>query len=68
MCWDRVVEKFHLLSEAFAEVSLRDERIHAVQELDTQPLAHFLNLLAKVRPAATFAKGTTVFSKSFDKA
>src|SRR5712671_4320542 len=35
MSWDRVVEKFHWLSEAFAEASLRDELIHAVQELDT---------------------------------
>jgi 2-methylcitrate dehydratase len=56
MSWDRVVEKFHWLSEAFAEASLRDELIHAVQELDTRPIANLLNLLAKVRPAATFRK------------
>jgi 2-methylcitrate dehydratase len=56
MSWDRVFEKFHWLSEAFAEASLRDELIHAVQELDTQPIANLLNLLTKVRPVATFRK------------
>jgi hypothetical protein len=43
MSWDRVVEKFHWLSEQFADASLRKELIHAVQELDAKPLSALLD-------------------------
>jgi 2-methylcitrate dehydratase len=56
MSWDRVVEKFHWLSEQFADASLRDELIHAVQELDAKPISALLDLLGMVRPTATFRK------------
>jgi 2-methylcitrate dehydratase len=38
MSWDRVVEKFHWLSEAFADENLRNRIIQAVQKLDVQPI------------------------------
>jgi 2-methylcitrate dehydratase len=56
MSWDRVVEKFHCLSEQFADPSLRNELIHAVQELDAKPISALLDLLGMVRPTATFRK------------
>jgi 2-methylcitrate dehydratase len=56
MSWDRVVEKFHWLSEQFADASLRDELIHAVQGLDAKPISALLDLLGMVRPTATFRK------------
>ena len=56
MSWDRVVEKFHWLSEQFADASLRDELIHTVQELDAKPISALLNLLGMVRPTAAFRK------------
>lgn len=45
MSWDRVVEKFHWLSERFADASLRYELIHAVQELDAKPISALLDLI-----------------------
>ena len=56
MSWYRVVEKFHWLCEQFADASLRDELIHAVQELDATPISALLNLLGLVRPTAAFRK------------
>ena len=56
MSWDRVVEKFHWLSEAFADESLRNRLIQAVQQLDAQPISDLVNLLAQVRPSAVFPK------------
>lgn len=38
MSWDRVVEKFHWLSEAFADKDLRSRLIQAVQQLDARPI------------------------------
>ena len=43
MSWDRVVEKFHWLSERFADASLRCELI--VQQLDAKPISALLDLL-----------------------
>jgi len=40
MTWDRVVEKFHWLSEAYADQELRDRIIAAVQHIDTQPISN----------------------------
>jgi 2-methylcitrate dehydratase len=53
--WDRTVEKFHWLSEAFADQDLRSRLIRAVQELDTTPLSDLMAPLAQVRPTAVFA-------------
>jgi 2-methylcitrate dehydratase len=56
MSWDRVVEKFHWLSERFAEENLRTRIIKAVQEIDARPISDLMNLLAQVRPSASFPK------------
>ncbi len=54
MSWDRVVEKFHWLSEAYADEALRDQIIETVLTLDDRPISDLTGLLAKVRPSATF--------------
>jgi 2-methylcitrate dehydratase len=54
MSWDRVVEKFHWLSEPFADHDLRSRLVEAVQQLDTRPISGLMDLLSKVRPAAAF--------------
>jgi 2-methylcitrate dehydratase len=54
MSWERVVEKFHWLSEPFADEDLRGRLVEAVQQLDARPISDLMNLLAQVRPAAVF--------------
>jgi 2-methylcitrate dehydratase len=54
LSWDRTVEKFHWLSEAFADEDLRKRLIEAVQQLDARPLSDLMDLLAEVRPTAVF--------------
>jgi 2-methylcitrate dehydratase len=54
LSWDRTVEKFHWLSEAFADVDLRHALVCAVQQLDARPLPALMDLLAQVRPTAAF--------------
>jgi 2-methylcitrate dehydratase len=54
MRWERAVEKFHWLSEAFADADLRGRIIDAVETLDSRPISHLMTLLAAVRPAATY--------------
>jgi 2-methylcitrate dehydratase len=54
MSWERVVEKFQWLSEAYADAELRERIITAVQELDSRPLSHLMGLLAAVKPVATY--------------
>jgi 2-methylcitrate dehydratase len=54
MSWERTVEKFHWLTEAFADEKLRGEVIGAVERLDTSELADLTDLLAQVQPTATF--------------
>jgi len=56
MSWDRVVEKFHWLSEGFADDDLRDRLIETVQQLDTRPVSDLMNLLAQVRSTTVFPK------------
>jgi 2-methylcitrate dehydratase len=56
MSWDRAVEKFHWLSERFADQGLRDEIIQAVQQLDSQPIARLIDLLTQVRTVATYRR------------
>ena len=52
MSWDRTVEKFHWLSEPFADEDLRGRLIEAVQQLDARPISSLMDLLAEVRPTA----------------
>lgn len=54
MSWDRTVEKFHWLSEPFANDDLRSRLIEAVQQIDSRPIPELMNLLAQVRPVAVF--------------
>jgi 2-methylcitrate dehydratase len=54
MSWDRTVEKFHWLSEAFADEDLRTRLIETVQQLDNAALSDLTDLLARPRPAAVF--------------
>ena len=55
MAWDRVVEKFHWLSEAHADAALRGRIIEVVQTLDERPLSDLMSLFAAVKPVATYA-------------
>jgi 2-methylcitrate dehydratase len=54
LSWDRTVEKFHWLTEAFADEELRSELIRAVEHLDTSGLSDLTDLLAQVRSTAVF--------------
>jgi len=54
LSWDRTVEKFQWLSEPFADQNLRARLIESVEHLDERPIVDLTNLLAQVRPAATY--------------
>jgi len=54
LSWDRTVERFHGLSEAFADEDLRSKLIQAVQRLDTTALSDLMDLLVQVRSTAVF--------------
>ena len=54
MSWNRTVEKFHWLTEAFADEELRGGIIGAVERLDTSELSDLTDLLAQVQPNAVF--------------
>jgi 2-methylcitrate dehydratase len=54
LSWDRTVEKFHWLSESFADGDLRGRLIEAVQQLDQRPISDLTDLLVQVRPIAAF--------------
>jgi 2-methylcitrate dehydratase len=56
MSWDRTVEKFHWLSEAFADEDLRDKLIQVVQQLDARPISDLMELLSQVRCSAVFPR------------
>ncbi len=56
LSWDRTVEKFHWLTEAFAGEDLRSRLIGAVQQLDKTALSDLMDLLAQVRPTAVFPR------------
>jgi hypothetical protein len=56
MSWDRTVEKFHWLSEAFADEYLRNRIINVVQQLDARPMSDLMDLLAQVRCTAVFSR------------
>ncbi|MBV8187873.1 MAG: MmgE/PrpD family protein [Alphaproteobacteria bacterium] len=54
MSWDRVVEKFHWLSEAYADEQLRGRIIDAVQAIDSRPISHLMDLLCQVHPRPVY--------------
>jgi 2-methylcitrate dehydratase len=54
MSWERTVEKFHWLTEAFADEELRSGLIAVVEQLDKSGLSDLTDLLAQVRPTAIF--------------
>jgi 2-methylcitrate dehydratase len=56
MSWERTVEKFHWLSEAFADEDLRNRIIQVVQQLDARPISDLVDLLAQVRCTAVFPR------------
>ncbi|MBV8525453.1 MAG: MmgE/PrpD family protein [Acetobacteraceae bacterium] len=56
MSWDRVVEKFHWLSERYADEELRNKIIEAVQKIDSQPISDLMSLLGQVRQSAVYPK------------
>ena len=62
MSWDRTVEKFQWLSEAFASEDLRSRLIQAVQQLDTTALSDLMDLLAQFDPPRSFRPLTPAFS------
>ena len=52
--WERTVEKFHWLSEPYADEALRGQIIDLVSTLDEHRIAELMQLLAKVSPAARY--------------
>jgi 2-methylcitrate dehydratase len=56
MSWDRTVQKFHWLSEPFADEDLRNRLIQLVQQLDVRPISDLMDLLAQVRCTAAFPR------------
>jgi 2-methylcitrate dehydratase len=52
--WERTVDKFHWLTEAFADEGLRSRIILAVERLDSSALSDLTALLSQVRPTAVF--------------
>src|SRR6266436_3012459 len=56
MSWDRTVEKFHWLSEAFADEDLRNRIINLVQQIDARPISDLMDLLAQVQCTAVFPR------------
>ncbi|PCE23888.1 2-methylcitrate dehydratase [Paraburkholderia acidicola] len=48
--WERTVEKFHWLSEPYADEALRGQIIDLVSRLDQRPIKELMPLLAKVSP------------------
>ena len=54
LTWERVVEKFHWLSEPFAAPTLRDEIVDAVRQIESIPTVDLTAMLARVQPAPKF--------------
>jgi 2-methylcitrate dehydratase len=52
--WERTVEKFHWLSEPFADGALRTSIIETVETLDQRPISDLMKLLAAVKQKATY--------------
>jgi 2-methylcitrate dehydratase len=56
LSWERVVQKFHWLSEPFADQILRNQIIEAVEQLDTLQISELMTLLAQVRTTPSFPR------------
>jgi 2-methylcitrate dehydratase len=54
LSWERTVEKFHWLSEPFADSALRTSIIEAVETLDQRPISDLMKLLAAVKRKPTY--------------
>lgn len=54
LSWERVVEKFHWLSEQHAEQSLRDEIVHMVSNLESHSIRELMALMTRVSTAKRF--------------
>jgi 2-methylcitrate dehydratase len=54
MSWERVVEKFHWLSEPHTGAGLRSRIIEVVRTLDERPLSDLVSLLAEVKSEAAY--------------
>lgn len=52
--WERTVEKFHWLSEQYADEALRGQLIDLVSTLDEHSVAELMQLLTEVSPEARF--------------
>jgi 2-methylcitrate dehydratase len=52
--WERTVEKFHWLSEQYADKALRNQIVDLVSTLEEHPVAELMQLLAGVNPEARF--------------
>lgn len=56
LLWDRVVEKFHWLTEAFAGEQVRDRLIEVVRTLDERPISELMTLLEQVRQSPVYPR------------
>jgi 2-methylcitrate dehydratase len=54
LSWDRTVEKFHWLSEQYADEELRGQIVDLVSRLDEHSIAELMQLMTKVSPVPTF--------------
>jgi hypothetical protein len=63
MSWNRVVEKFHCLSGAFADEDLRNRLIQA--ELDTRRISDLVGVLPKFDGPWSIRKRTAGFSDCY---
>jgi 2-methylcitrate dehydratase len=54
--WERTVEKFHWLSEAFADKRLRDSIVDIVANLEKFSISHLMECLALVKSTAAYPK------------
>ena len=51
---ERTAEKFHWLSEQYADEALRNQIVDLVSTLEEHPVAELMQLLARVNPEARF--------------
>ena len=56
MSWDRTVEKFHWLSEGFADEGLRNRIVQVVQQLDARPISDLTDLLGQVQCTRVYSR------------
>ncbi|ODM79879.1 2-methylcitrate dehydratase [Bradyrhizobium elkanii] len=54
LSWGRTVEKFHWLSEPFADSELRNNIIEAVANIDQNSIEYLMGLLGRASPKAVF--------------